>query len=405
MVSDEYPWPERSGYRLRLGGLLRALAGTATVDLLVVVLDPDSPRQPAPPDLPLGRCTVVAGAPLPGRRAGRLRRWLTGTLPRTLLWRDWAPARAVLREWADAGYDAVWFSHAPAFLALGDLVHVPRIVDLDNLDAFVLRHRRGRRPSGRLGSAVRAAGLLHRLADAVDQRRWHGLQVRIVDEADAVVVCSELDRQRLGVANAVVVPNAYDRRGDPLAPVGDRAGTGPTLLMVGLLTYEANRDAAGFFATQVLPRVRAARADATFRLVGRYDRPEQVAAVRDRPGVVVLGEVPDLRTELARADVVVVPVRYGGGTRIKILEAFAYGVPVVATTVGCEGLEVKPGEDLLVADEAAAFAAACLRLLGDRQLRSRIGARGQACWQRRYRWEAVAPTVRTIVSEVAARRG
>lgn len=406
MVADEYPWPARTGYRQRLGAVLRTLAATASVDLLAVVLDERATREPAPEDVPLGRRAAVAGCPLPGGRAGRMRRWASGTLPRGLLWRDWDPAREALSRWADTPYDAVWFSHAPAYLALGDLVPHPRIVDLDNLDGFVLRHRRRRRPAATPAGLRGFAGERARaLADAVDERRWRRAQARITATADAVVVCSELDRLRLGARNAMVVPNGYERPDDGPATVAARHPVEePVLLMVGLLTYEANRDAAEFFAGQVLPRVRAAVPAASFRLVGRYDDEAHVAALRGLAGVTVVGEVPDVRPELAAARVAVVPIRFGGGTRIKILEAFAYGVPVVTTTVGCEGLDVVDGEHLLVADEPDAFAAACVRLLADPDLRARLARNARARWAERYRWDAIAPAITAAVARAARRR-
>jgi glycosyltransferase involved in cell wall biosynthesis len=398
-VADEYPWPERTGYRLRLAAVLRALATTATVDLLAVVLDERAAREPPPPDLPLGRHAAVVAGPLAGGGPSRARRWATGRLPRALLWRDWGPARVALDGWAETPYQVAWFSHAPAYLALADLVRCPRIVDLDNLDAFVLRHRRRVPPSARhAGPGELARSAARSLADLVDERRWHRVQVRVAASADAVVVCSDLDRRRLGTPNAVVVPNGYERPSTgPTAGGGLRSPVEPVLLMVGLLTYEPNRDAAEFFAGQVLPRLRSAVPAARFRVVGRYDDEAQVAVLRASAGVSVAGEVADVRPELAAAGVVVVPVRFGGGTRIKILEAFAHGVPVVTTTVGCEGLDVVGDEHLLVADTPDAFAAACARVLADAGLRARLTENARARWAERYRWEVIAPAITDVI--------
>jgi glycosyltransferase involved in cell wall biosynthesis len=120
--------------------------------------------------------------------------------------------------------------------------------------------------------------------------------------------------------------------------------------------------------------------------------------------VTVVGEVPDVLPELAAADVAVVPVRFGGGTRIKILEAFAYGVPVVSTTVGCEGLDVVDGEHLLVADTPDSFAAACARILADAELRARLTENARARWAERHRWEVIAPAIAGVVARVAGHR-
>ena len=172
--------------------------------------------------------------------------------------------------------------------------------------------------------------------------------------------------------------------------------------MVGLLTYEPNRDGAAFFAAQILPRVRRLSAGARFHVVGRYDSDAAVDPWRDLPGVKVLGEVADVAAELRAADIAVVPIRFGGGTRIKILEAFAHRIPVVSTSVGCEGLDVVDGEHLLVADDPETFASACIRLYEDADLRARLVAAAAQLWESRYRWTVLTPA---IVSTVQAALG
>jgi glycosyltransferase involved in cell wall biosynthesis len=171
--------------------------------------------------------------------------------------------------------------------------------------------------------------------------------------------------------------------------------------MVGLLTYEPNRDAAAFFARQVMPLIRAEVPGARFRVVGRYGA-EGIRALRGLPAVEFAGEVPDVGPELAAAALSVVPIRFGGGTRIKILESFAHGVPVVSTTVGCEGLDVVDGRHLLVADRPAELAAACCRLLAGEELRERISAEAHTLWEQRYRWTTIAPAVARVVQAVTS---
>jgi glycosyltransferase involved in cell wall biosynthesis len=337
-----------------------------------------------------------------GGRLWRLGRWLFSTHPRTLLWRDWEAPRATLQQWSAQPYDLVWFSHAAAYLALGDLVTAPHIVDLDNLDSSVLRHRRRNLVRAAVPWRQQLVGWAGVAADAVDSGRWRRLE-HAITRAGTSVVCSELDRGRLGGTGVWVVPNGYERvplpaRTDPRPPRPD----GPVLLMVGLLTYEPNSDAAAYFATAVLPRVRLRCPDARFHVVGRYDSAAAVDPWRNLPGVTVLGEVEDVTAELTAADIAVVPIRFGGGTRIKILEAFAYGLPVVCTTIGCEGLDVHDGEHLLVADDPAAFAAACLRLYEDGELRARVVAAAAQLWSSRYRWTVTTPA---IVTAVQAARG
>lgn len=389
MVADEYPWPPRTGYRQRLDCVLRTLATEADVDFLAV-LPAERATPPPPPDVRLARHAVVVAGARPEPRTRRLGRWLVGAQPRALVWRDWSGCRAALAGWP-GGWDLAWFSHAPAFVGLADLVDAPHVVDLDNLESSALRHRLRTR-------TARPTALAHAAADGLDARRWRRIEQAAAEQTAAVIVCSGVDRDRLGAANARIVPNGYELAESP-AP---RAPSGrPVLLMVGLLTYEANRDAAAYVADRVLPLIRRRLPDAQLRIVGRYDREAEVASLRGRPGVVVTGELADLGSELAAADVAVVPIRFGGGTRIKILEAFAHRIPVVTTTVGCEGLDVQAGRHLLVADDAAAFADACVALCRDAGLREQLTGAAHDLWAERYRWSAIAPTIRAIAAGAA----
>jgi glycosyltransferase involved in cell wall biosynthesis len=133
-------------------------------------------------------------------------------------------------------------------------------------------------------------------------------------------------------------------------------------------------------------------------LVGR---PATSILKLDDPGVVtVVGEVPSMSTELSRASVVVVPIRYGGGTRLKILESFAHRVPVVSTTLGAEGLDVEDGVHLLIADNPEDFAAATVRLLGDALLRTRIADEAERLYLRRYDDRAADESIRRLLEDL-----
>ena len=165
------------------------------------------------------------------------------------------------------------------------------------------------------------------------------------------MVCSELDAERAGRRGVEHVAGDPQRLPAVAHPVGRAAvGTPPTVLFQGLLRYPPNIDAARWLAPEVGPALRALVPDAEIRLVGEH--PPELAALDDRPRFTVAGRVPDIATELARADVVVVPVRYGSGTRLKILEAFAHRMPVVSTTLGAEGLGAEDGVHLLLGDTA-----------------------------------------------------
>lgn len=167
------------------------------------------------------------------------------------------------------------------------------------------------------------------------------------------------------------------------------------------MTYPPNVDAVEHFARDVLPIVRGQEPDAEFRIVGRGSLGDNPIA--SLPGVVVRGQVDDIRDELAQTDVAVVPIRFGGGTRIKVLEAFAHRIPVVASRTGAEGIDATDGEHLLLADDgdAEALAGACLRLVQDDAFRRRLVDAAEQRYQQRYRWEVIRPQVAALARAVA----
>ena len=159
------------------------------------------------------------------------------------------------------------------------------------------------------------------------------------------------------------------------------------LVMTGLMHYRPNTDGALFFVKEILPHILASRPNTVFYVVGAGATEELKRAAS--PHVVITDTVPDVRPYVYKSAVFVVPLRMGGGTRLKVLEGLAMEKAVVTTSVGCEGIDVTHGEHLLIADEPRAFADAVLGLLGDRDLRLGLGTRGRALVERQYRWETV----------------
>jgi glycosyltransferase involved in cell wall biosynthesis len=171
------------------------------------------------------------------------------------------------------------------------------------------------------------------------------------------------------------------------------------VLLQGSFDYQPNIDAAQWLATDIAPRIRAAVPEAEVRLVGRPGT--NVTQLHQPRAVTVVGAVPTMEEELARASVAVVPVRFGSGTRVKILESFAHRVPVVSTTLGAEGLDVEDGVHLLLADDPEAFAAATVRLLGDVGLRLRLTEAAEQRYLDRYDGRVADEGVRRLLEDVA----
>jgi glycosyltransferase involved in cell wall biosynthesis len=407
VVSHTFPWPENSGGRLRVANIVRALSRVGEVDLFCLVSRNESreSNELIPSlDEPINRigCGIRRGVPY---GVTRVARWMVGSrLPYEIGAGNYSGVRSELVAWAQPPYDLVWVSHAESFSAIGDLVDAPTIVDLDDLEdqkmAAKLQAGAGgtHLPRGVRATAHRA--LLHRwgarVHTMVNGRRWKALQRSIAASVDAIAVCSSLDQQRLNVTNCAVVPNGYS---PPARPVGQaEVRRPPTLVLAGSFSYTPNADAARYLAREVFPLVRGRIPGVQLRLVGHHDERIEDLAAED---VTLTGRVPDMAAELARADVVVVPIRFGGGTRIKLLEAFAHRIPVVSTSVGCEGLEVAHGEHLLIADDPDGLAESSVRLLEDIARRRALVDEAYDLYARRYKWDVIAPQIVELACKVA----
>jgi glycosyltransferase involved in cell wall biosynthesis len=207
-----------------------------------------------------------------------------------------------------------------------------------------------------------------------EARRMARYEAEAVRRFDHVIAVSAHDKQLMSAwtdpSRISVTPTGVDlaQFGEGAPPAGEAR---PLVVFVGSMDWEANADGIDWFCREAWPRVAAARPDAVLRVVGRKPpaRIQQLAS----PTVEITGTVPSVVEHLHAAAVNIVPLRIGGGTRLKIYEAMAARRPVVSTRVGAEGLDVTHGEDILLEDEPAAFADAIVRLLADPAARTRLG--------------------------------
>lgn len=243
-----------------------------------------------------------------------------------------------------------------------------------------------------------------RMLYAVQHRRMLRFEERALARFDAVLAVSDADRDTLlrlyggAIRGGVhVVPTGVDT--DFFRP--RVAGTASrSLVFTGSMDWLPNEDAMLSFCRDVLPLIRAEEPSVTLSIVGRTPTPA-VARLSAESGVTVTGRVDDVRPYIADAAVFVVPLRVGGGTRLKIFEAMAMGKAVVSTTVGAEGLPVHHGEHLLLADDPAAFAAAVVRLLRNADERHALEAAGRKLVVEQYDWSAAARHLEDALNQVA----
>jgi glycosyltransferase involved in cell wall biosynthesis len=398
VIAGEYPWPENSGSRIRLMNTLLGLSGLGPVELFSIV--PSARQDFAPPSPPsivakVGRVGYHDTGSGSGAMAAMLRPWL----PFSLSTRDGPKVRATLDEFVTGRYDLVWYVGVRSWLLAGERSPAPAVLDLDDLEDQKIVARLsvpGRSRSAGLGHLKRLAARAYSEEEA---RRWRRLQRRAGRRVRSVVVCSRLDAERAtdgGVPRVAVVPNGYQGVEEP--PGSGGIGKPPVLLFQGTLRYPPNAQAARYLVDEIGPAVRALVPDARIRLVGRAT--PALAPLDDPPRVTMVGLVPDIGAELRSADLVVVPIRFGSGTRVKIIEAFAHRIPVVSTSLGAEGLEARDGEHLLIGDDPESFASACARLLGDEALRARIVDAAHALFLDRYERGRAEEAVRDVARQV-----
>lgn len=245
----------------------------------------------------------------------------------------------------------------------------------------------------------------------VQWRRLREYERRACLTADRVVAVSEADagalRKLLPDLEVAVVPNGVDMDFYTASVPPLRAGEGPgaqDLVFTAKMDFRPNVDAVVWFVQEVLPLIRREAPETRFWAVGKTPHP-RLASLADDPGIVLTGWVEDVRPYIAGAAVYVIPLRMGGGTRLKVLEAMAMGKSIVSTAVGCEGFDLEPGQELIIADQPAEFAAAVLSLLRDPERRERVGRAARRFAGSRYDWRMIVPRLEKVYETESSNRG
>jgi glycosyltransferase involved in cell wall biosynthesis len=286
--------------------------------------------------------------------------------------------------------DLVYCDHL-SMMEYGARLNVPLVYDAHNVEHALLR---------RFGAGRR--NLVTRLAAAIEWRRVRAYEREACRRSRLVFAVSDVDRRALAELAGRPVPIRTAPISVDAASMTPRAGTPstPALLFLGGLHWPPNAEALVFFVQDIWPLVRRARPDATLTVVGRADRPV-AERCRRAPGVTLTGWVEDIEPYVRRSRALVVPMRAGSGMRVKILEAMSRGVPVVSTSLGCEGIDVRSGEHLLVADDPERFADAVLQVMADDDLAASLAIAARRLALARYDVEVVGVTVLQALRDAA----
>ncbi len=282
-------------------------------------------------------------------------------------------------------FDLVHIDSIDLAAYLPDIQHLPTVLVHHNIESALLRRR------AKLEGGWRRAYLSYQAKRVEDlERRWS-------PRAVLNVVVSPADEQRLKTlvhdVRTIVVPNGVDTQ--TFSPV---LGGNDGIVFVGGLSWFPNADALKYFCDDILPLIRARNPGVCIRWVGRASEKQKKLAW-ERYGVELVGHVPDIRPYVHSAACYVVPLRVGGGTRLKILYAWAMGKAVVSTSMGCEGLATTDGQNILIRDDPKAFSQAVFRVLQDPSLRAYLGENGRRTAEQIYSWDVIG---RPMIQEYRA---
>jgi len=387
-VTSEPPWPLDTGGRLRTFHLLRSLGQGFRVRLVTPVPRGGESLVEALGERGIEVVPVFTGPRTLGREALRATAAAARGEPYVMYRRhDRRSVRAAVREQLRRERpDIFYLDHLDSFLYRSLAPEIPCALDLHNVYSSLAERTAEEQSSRwRRGYLKREARLLARS------------EVRAVRGADVVFAVSRDDAsvfEATGARGVNVIPNGVDCEKYQELPTG-RRGEAPVILFVGLMSWGPNAAAAEHLARTILPSVRSRVPDARLRILGRDPAPA-VVDLAQLPGVEVTGAVPDMIPHLREAHILAAPLQSGGGTRLKILEAFAAGLPVVSTPIGCEGLGAVDGAQLIVA-EREDFADAIAGLLNDEARGARLAEAARRLARERFDWSAIGDSARAAL--------
>lgn len=388
-LSTWFPYPPNNGSKIRIYNLLRALSKKHEVVLLSFAENGEVSEESR---RALGSiCQEIKVASKPVYRPTRAKALLGffSSQPRSLVDRYSLEMEQLVRQTVEKGsIDAVITSQIDTVSYGLALAGVPRI--FEEVELTVLYEPFANQPAS-----------LRKFRSGLTWWKLSNFIRSTLNAFDACTVVSEQEQTRVkevapGYRAIGVIPNGVDvryNRGSFGAPEPD------TLVYAGALTYGPNFDAVDFFVREVLPLIQAERPEVKLFVTGRTEG-VPIGALRQNPAVHFTGYLDDIRPRIAQSWASIVPLRVGGGTRLKILESLALGTPVVSTAKGAEGLDLRPDREILVADDPAGLAAAILRLLQDRPLREKLSCAGRKVVETKYDWQIIGRNFSDFIEEV-----
>lgn len=394
VLDEEIPYPPNAGKRIRTWNLLRRLAERHSIRLLCYGC-PSDPAAAAVRKAGISLCLVEPQATLP---AWRLYLSLFFNLFSLYPFSVAKHHSSRFQEKLDSlleneSWDLIQCEWTPYARYVARSGHVPVLVVTHNVESQIWARR-----------ARHTRNSIAKFFFQMQEWKMRRFERRALLQASAVTAVTTVDAQTVrgwGVQAISLVPNGVDLEAYSPASFDERENE---ILILGSLDWYPNVDGLHYFIKDVFPLLRARRPKATLRIVGRRPSETLKKKFQEIAGIDFVGEVEDVRSHLDRATVVAVPLRIGGGSRIKILEALAAGKAVVSTSIGAEGLDVISGKHLLIADSPSEFAARIEELLASKEARRRLSKQARMLVNQRYGWERVASQLEFAWHELSNNR-
>lgn len=374
-ISERVPWPLIDGYRIRVFHLLQIAATKHEVSLLTLAQSAEDIEAAKALKSYCTHTEVVFNPKNTLLRPTRILLSILSVKPYAVIANSRQDvASTVSRMMKNIPFDVVIAEGSTmAHYIIAEKMF--RILDAHNIEYEVIR-----RCSRFENNPFKKAFLF------LQYRKMKRYEQDVCRRMDCVLFVSTTDQEVFRYLNprTMLIPNGAD-----IAKMGDNIGgaSRKRLIFVGLLNYRVNVDAIQYFCRYIFPLIREKDPDVELQIIGA--RPIGKVRSLAGPGILVEADVKDVKPFICDAQVFVVPLRSGGGTRIKILEAMSLGTPVVSTSIGCEGLDVVRDEHILIADTSKEFAEQVIRLVRDAPLRRKIALAARRLVEEKYDWKRI----------------